>query len=53
MKYAQVEIKFQWQLYRLGYIGLFRMLSNIGIRITVRVIPNKCREWIYENLLRR
>lgn len=53
MKYAQVEIKFQWQLYRLGYIGLFRMLSNIGIRITVRVIPNKCREWIYKNLLRR
>lgn len=52
-RYAFVEVKFQWCLYNLGYIGFLRMTGNVCIRMVTRIIPNKCRSLIYEKLLRR
>lgn len=51
-KYACVEAKFQWQIYRLGYIRLFDTLKNILIRFSVRILPNKIRGFVYKKLLR-
>lgn len=52
-KYALVEMRFQWRLYRLKYIGFATMIMNICIRMTTRIIPNNLRSWIYKKLLRK
>lgn len=51
-KYAGVEMKFQFALWRMGYINLPTMIENIMIRFSVRIIPNSLRGWVYSNLLR-
>ena len=52
-KYAWTEMKFQLELYRIGYISLLTMLENILIRSFIRIVPNKLRGAIYLNLLRK
>ena len=52
-KYAVTEVKFMWELHRIGYIGLLKTMTNSVIRFTVRVVPNSFRSWIYSTLLRK
>lgn len=52
IKYACVEIRFQWRLYKLGYISFTKTSENICIRFFARIVPNNIRELIYKKLLR-
>lgn len=51
--YAVEEFQFQLDIHRLGYISLPRMLTNIAIRFTTRIIPLRLRASIYHRFLRR
>lgn len=51
-KYAYVEMRFQRQLQKLGYIGILMMMTNICIRLVTRLVPNSLRGWIYKKFLR-
>lgn len=53
IKYALIEIKFLWHLYKVGYVGLYRTCGNIIVRFITRNMPNCFRSWIYKNMLRR
>ena len=53
IKYAYVEAKFQWVLYKLGYISFAKSVINTGLRSGTRIIPNGLRGWLYKNLLRK
>lgn len=53
IKYAWVEMCLQWMFFRIGYIGIGRMCSNIAIRSLTRIVPNSVRGIIYKNLLRK
>lgn len=48
LRYALVELKFQWNLYQIHYIGLCTLLSNIIIRFPIRIIPYPLRSYVYE-----
>lgn len=52
-KYACVETRFQWTLYKSGYIGPTKTCMNVCIHFPIRVIPNTFRCWIYKRLLRK
>lgn len=52
LKYAVSECKFQWVIFRLGYVNFFLMLTNLIVRLFTRLVPNKIREWIYKKILR-
>ena len=53
LNYALTEIKFQKKLKELGYITLIEMATNIAIRVTTRLIPNKLRIGVYKTFLRK
>ena len=53
IKYACTEAKFQWELYKLGFISFIKTCINILIRFGTRIIPNSLRGWIYKNILRK
>ncbi len=53
IRYAIDEIKFQQELYRIGFIGFGDKLYNIGVRSVVRLIPNGLRAFFYKKVLRR
>lgn len=52
-KYIKTEIKFQLTIHKMGFIPTSLCIKNIGIRLTVRLIPNFLRKIIYKNLLRK
>lgn len=52
-KYAWTEMKFQFVLHKIGYIGLFTMIENIIIRFGLRIMPNSFRSMVYSKLLRQ
>lgn len=52
-KYAKDDFKSQKQFYGMGFIGLGTFIYNIIIRIMVRIIPNRFRNFIYKKFLRR
>lgn len=52
-KYACDEAITQWNIFRLGFISLPRMMMNVAIRFTVRVMPNWVRGLIYKKMLRK
>ena len=52
-KYAKSEIRLQKEFYRIGFIGLGTLIKNIAIRVTVRMIPNGFRDFIYKKFLRK
>lgn len=52
-KHALVEIRMQFKFREIGLIKLPRMLQNILIRLTVRLMPNKLRSLFYKKHLRR
>lgn len=51
--YAKTEIAFLWTMHKLGYVGLMPTIKNIVIRFIVRIMPNKMRQYVYKNLLRK
>lgn len=51
-KYAFIEMNFQYTLYRINFITFPRMLLNISIRFTIRIMPNSIRKKIYNRFLR-
>lgn len=51
--YILKELRFQWFLYDSGFISLFKLITNVGLRVAVRLLPNGLRVWIYKKLLRR
>ena len=53
IKYVSAIYNFEKELYRLKYIRLNKFLSNMIIRTTVSLIPNKARKIIYTNILRK
>lgn len=53
LKYALAEMKLFRRFYSIGYIGLNRMIMNMGIRFIVRTVPNGIRGEIYKKFLRR
>jgi len=50
--YMRHEANFQWKMFRLGHTGFFRMMTNIAIRMSVRLLPNHLRKQAYLRLLR-
>ena len=52
-KYACTEAKFQWHIYKLGFLSFNEACLNIFIRFGSRVIPNGLRSWMYKKILRR
>lgn len=52
-KYAKDDFKSQKQFYKMGFIGLGTFIYNITIRVTVRMIPNGFRDFIYKKFLRK
>lgn len=53
LRYACVETRFQWRLYRLGYLTLARTCLNICIRFSARILSNELRGWVYKKMLRK
>lgn len=47
LKYAVAEARFQNHVRRVGFISLWRFISNITIRFIPRIMPNCCRTFIY------
>ena len=52
-KYAKDDYKTQKQFYKMGFIGLGTLIYNITIRVTVRMIPNGLRDFVYKKFLRK
>lgn len=52
-KYAKDDFKSQKQFYKMGFIGFGTLIYNITIRVTVRMIPNVVRNFVYEKFLRK
>ncbi|MDN0071267.1 glycosyltransferase [Bacteroides caecigallinarum] len=52
-KYAKDDFKSQRQFYKMGFIGLGTLIYNIAIRVTVRMIPNGLRDFVYKKFLRK
>lgn len=50
--YILKEFKFQSFLYESGFIGFLKLMTNLGLRVAVRLLPNGLRVWIYKKLLR-
>lgn len=51
-QYAQNDIKAQIDFFRIGYINIWTLFYNVLIRIIVRLLPNKIRNFIYKKTLR-
>ena len=45
--YIKAESRFQKRLYLCGFISLSAFLQNVIIRLTVRLLPNRLRKFIY------
>lgn len=52
-KYACDEAKTQWNIYRLGFIGIPTLCKNVAVRFTTRILPNWVRAWMYQHVLRK
>lgn len=51
--YAKADIKSQYSFYKMGFFSLATLIYNITIRVSVRLIPNKLRTYIYTKKLRK
>lgn len=51
-KYAMADAKSQWDFYRTGFLNLPDLIYNITVRISVRIVPNSLRSFIYKKFLR-
>lgn len=53
IKYAKRDYLLEKEFYNMRFITLYEMIINIALRIPVRLIPNKLREFIYLKFLRK
>lgn len=52
-RYALQDIKLQMFFLKIGFVGFFTALTNMCIRVPVRIFPNRLRAWFYERFLRK
>lgn len=52
-KYACDEAVTQWNIFRMGFISLPRLVENVAIRFTIRIMPNWVRGLVYKKMLRK
>ena len=53
LRYAKRDYILEKEFYNMGFITLYEMILNLILRIPVRLIPNKLREFIYLKYLRK
>lgn len=51
-KYAKDEYRFQYMLWKQGFIRFTCFIQNVCLRFIVRIIPNKLRRFLYKKALR-
>lgn len=51
--YFKQDFKLQMRFYKLGFLGLFDVVINLLLRLPVRLLPNRLRQWVYETFLRK
>lgn len=51
-RYAMTEVRFQYRLWRLGYIGILQLMANSFTRFCIRVMPNEMRRRLYVKMVR-
>lgn len=51
--YAKSDVKSQINFYKMGFLNIWELFYNIIIRLSVRLIPDSCRMFVYRKLLRR
>ncbi len=51
-RYALQDIRLQMFFLRIGFLGPLLAVTNICVRVPVRIFPNKLRSWFYESFLR-
>jgi len=52
-RYVRTEWALQRALFRIGFVGLFRMVCNLVLRMPVRMMPQGLRATIYRVVLRK
>ena len=53
LEYLKYEIKFQKEISKLNYISKTKMMTNIVVRASIRILPNFIRKLVYKNILRK
>lgn len=48
LQYARSEMRFMWMGYRIGFFAFSRLITNLMIRIPVRLLPPGVVHWIYK-----
>lgn len=51
-RYAMTELRFQYRLWRLGYISILQLMANSITRFCIRVMPNGMRRRLYGKIAR-
>ena len=52
-RYAKDEVRFQYRLLDLKFIGFIQFCENVCVRFTVRILPNSFRSFFYKKILRK
>ena len=52
-RYAKDEVRFQYRLLDLKFIGVIQFCENVCVRFTVRILPNSFRSFFYKKILRK
>ena len=52
IRYIQSDIRLQTYAFRSGFINIRQYIRNLGIRVFVRLVPNKIRKYLYLFFLR-
>ena len=52
-RYAKDEVRFQYKLLNLKFIGFIQFCENVCVRFTVRILPNSFRSFFYKKILRK
>ena len=51
-KYVKSEIKLQWQIWKMGLIGVYAFSRNIFVRFSIHMMPSSLRCFFYKKVLR-
>lgn len=51
-KYAKDDVRAQFSFYKMGFLSFADMNKNIVVRVSVRLMPNNIRSYLYKKLLR-
>lgn len=53
LTYARNELAMQWRFFRAGFLSAPQWAKNVLLRLPVRLLPNRVRQWVYRSLLRK